>query len=102
MLLNILLAATTIYGGVTKEPKVIKEFYLSAQEVIRHTEERGRVTVNFWIDKAGEVGKIQVVDTFDIKLNPTIEDAVRSMKFHPAIQNGVPVPIRYMLPIVIE
>ncbi len=102
MLLNILLAATTIYGVNTKEPKVIKEFYLSAQEVIRHTEERGKVIVNFWIDKAGKVGKIQVVDTFDIRLNPTIEDAVRSMKFRPAIQNGVPVPIRYMLPIVIE
>ena len=102
MLLNIILAANTMMG-VTKEPKVIRDFYLNTDEVIQTVEEsRGRVLVNFIIDKKGKVGKIHVVDTFDIRLNPVVRKAVRDMKFSPAFQNGTPVEVRYSLPIVVK
>ena len=102
MLLNILLAANAMMG-VTKEPSIIRSFYLDTKEVIQTVEEsRGRVLVNFIIDAKGKVGKIQVVDTFDIRLNPVVRKAVRDMKFSPAFQNGKPVEVRYSLPIVVK
>jgi len=102
MLLNILLAANTMFG-VTKEPSIIKSFSLDTREVIETVEEsRGRVLVNFIIDEKGKVGKINVVDTFDIRLNHIVRKAIREMKFSPAFQNGRPVEVRYSLPIVVR
>ena len=102
MLLNIILAANAMFG-VTKSPEIIEKFYLNEYEV-RHTvkENRGRVIVNFTIDEKGKVGKINVVDTFDIRLNPVVRKAVRKMKFSPAYQNGRPVRVKYSLPIVVK
>jgi TonB family protein len=101
LLLNILLS-TNLLLGVTKVPEIINDFDLSRDEVIEKTNMRGDVVVEFLIDKMGKVGKINVVDTFDLRLNPAIEDAVRRMKFSPALQNGKPVPVRYKLPIVVR
>tara|TARA_Y100001963_G_scaffold121336_1_gene169814 strand:+ start:169 stop:477 length:309 start_codon:yes stop_codon:yes gene_type:complete len=102
MLLNILLAANAMFG-VTREPSIIEKFHLDEYEV-RHTvrESRGKVNVEFTIDEEGKVGKINVVDTFDIRLNPIVRKAIRKMTFSPAYQNGRPVKVRYSLPIVVK
>jgi len=102
LLVNIILAANAMFG-VTKEPKIIKDFYLNEYEVGHTIEEtRGTVLVNFEIDEKGKVGKVNVVDTFDIRLNHIVRKAVREMKFSPAFQNGRPVRVRYSLPIVVK
>ena len=102
LLVNIILAANAMFG-VTKEPSIITNFWLDTEEV-RHTveESRGKVLVNFEIDEKGKVGKVNVVDTFDIRLNHIVRKAVRDMKFSPAFQNGRPVRVRYSLPIVVK
>ena len=102
LLVNIILAANAMFG-VTKEPKIIKDFYLNEYEVGHTIEEtRGTVLVNFEIDEKGKVGKINVVDTFDIRLNHIVRKAVKDMRFSPAFQNGRPVKVRYTLPIVVK
>ena len=102
LLVNIILAANAMFG-VTKEPSIITNFWLDTEEV-RHTveESRGKVLVNFEIDEKGKVGKVNVVDTFDIRLNHIVRKAVREMRFSPAFQNGRPVRVRYSLPIVVK
>ena len=102
LLVNIILAANAMFG-VTKEPSIITNFWLDTEEV-RHTveESRGRVLVNFEIDEKGKVGKVNVVDTFDIRLNHIVRKAVKDMRFSPAFQNGRPVKVKYTLPIVVK
>ena len=102
LLVNIILAANAMFG-VTKEPSIITNFWLDTEEV-RHTveESRGKVNVEFTIDERGKVGEVNVVDTFDIRLNHIVRKAVREMKFSPAFQNGRPVRVRYSLPIVVK
>jgi len=102
LLVNIILAANAMFG-VTKEPSIITNFWLDTEEV-RHTveESRGKVNVEFTIDERGKVGEVNVVDTFDIRLNHIVRKAVRDMRFSPAFQNGRPVKVRYTLPIVVK
>ena len=102
LLVNIILAANAMFG-VTKEPSIITNFWLDTEEV-RHTveESRGRVLVNFEIDEKGKVGKVNVVDTFDIRLNHIVRKAVKDMRFSPACQTGRPVRVKYSLPIVVK
>ena len=102
LLVNIILAANAMFG-VTKEPSIITNFWLDTEEV-RHTveESRGKVNVEFTIDERGKVGEVNVVDTFDIRLNHIVRRAVKDMRFSPAFQNGRPVKVRYTLPIVVK
>jgi len=102
LLVNIILAANAMFG-VTKEPSIITNFWLDTEEV-RHTveESRGKVNVEFTIDERGKVGEVNVVDTFDIRLNHIVRKAVKDMRFSPAFQNGRPVRVRYTLPIVVK
>ena len=102
LLVNIILAANAMFG-VTKEPSIITNFWLDTEEV-RHTveESRGKVLVNFEIDEKGKVGEVNVVDTFDIRLNHIVRKAVKDMRFSPAFQNGRPVKVKYTLPIVVK
>ena len=46
--------------------------------------------------------KLDGVDAIDFDLNHTIIDKVISLKFKPALQNGIPVKVRYKLPIVFQ
>ena len=102
LLVNIILAANAMFG-VTKEPSIITNFWLDTEEV-RHTveESRGKVNVEFTIDERGKVGEVNVVDTFDIRLNHIVRKAVKDMRFSPAFQNGRPVKVKYTLPIVVK
>ena len=102
LLVNIILAANAMFG-VTKEPSIIQNFWLDTEEIIETVEEsRGKVNVEFEIDEKGKVGKVNVVDTFDIRLNHIVRKAVKDMRFSPAFQNGRPVRVKYSLPIVVK
>lgn len=102
LLVNIILAANAMFG-VTKEPSIITNFWLDTEEIIETVEEsRGKVNVEFTIDERGRVGEVNVVDTFDIRLNHIVRRAVKDMRFSPAFQNGRPVKVRYTLPIVVK
>jgi len=60
---------------------------------------RGIVRIEFEIDKQGNVRNPLILDTFDISLNDLVLEKVRKSKYHPAMQNGVPVIVKYELPI---
>ena len=94
MLLNILLSSLLF---ITKEPEVIKPIEIKPDDV--SPSQIGLAIVEFVIDKSGEVGEVNVIDTFDLKIIPLLEEAVRRMEFKPGMQNGVPVEVRYRLPI---
>ena len=59
----------------------------------------GNVMVEFIIDKDGTVVEPVIIDTFNVSFNEVILDKVRRMRFSPPIQNGIPVRVRYKLPI---
>ena len=97
MLSSILLSSLLLS---TTPPKIIKPIEISPYDVSPSTE--GTAIVECKIDELGEGGEVNIVDTFDITINPLIEKAVRRMKFEPALQNGNPVRVMYSLPIRFE
>ena len=94
MLLNILLSSLLF---ITKEPEVIKPIEIKPDDV--NPSQIGLAIVEFVIDEQGRVGEVLIIDTFDLKIIPLLDQAVRRMEFEPGLQNGVPVEVRYRLPI---
>ena len=85
------------------KPKIPFELtYSDIREKIHTQYEGGKVLVEFYINKKGQVEEPIVIDTFDISFNSIILDKVRQQKYHPALQNGRPVKVRYSLPIVFK
>jgi TonB family protein len=95
-----LLTAQNPYDQGSQYPQPIKNFKLNSYELPYNLE--GNVTVEFIISKKGEVINPIVLDTFSIELNETIIDRVKQMVFTPPMQNGIPVQVRYKLPIVFK
>ena len=92
---------TSVVSSVNK----IKRAFRITYEDIHHidtTEFKGNVLVEFVVDTKGKVVRPNIVDTFNIKLNETIIDRVMAIKFNPALQNGKPVEVKYLLPIVFK
>ncbi len=101
----------TIYSsaGIEKQPEFPGGFKEFGNYVQRHYKYpnipflKGRVFVQFVIEKDGSVGDIKVIR--DIGYG-TGEEAVRLMKncpiWSPGIQDGKPVRVRYSLPIAIN
>ena len=63
---------------------------------------RGSVLIQFTIDEHGKVIKPEIVDSFTKMLDNVVIEKVMSLKFEPALQNGVPVKVRYSLPILFK
>ena len=63
---------------------------------------RGSVLVQFTIDRHGKVVKPEIVNTFTDILDDVVIDKVMSLKFEPALQNGIPIEVRYSLPILFK
>jgi len=97
MLATILLSITL---SITKQPEVIKPIHIDPYSI--YSDQRGTAIVEFRIDKEGKVGEVTIIDTFDVNTNHTIKDAVRQMRFTPALQNGRPVEVHYRLPILVK
>ena len=99
------LAAQDLPQGRSQYPKAIKEFELNHYELpylYRLSENSGEIMVEFVITAKGEVVEPKIKDTFDIQLNDLIIQKVREMKFSPPLQSGIPVSVRYKLPIVFK
>ena len=62
----------------------------------------GKINVIFHVDKKGRVINPIISDSFDVKLNNSVIDAVSKLRFVPAQQNGTPVIVKYNLPIVVQ
>ena len=100
------LASQDSLSGESHQPKIKKPFELNyydiRQNIYEETNMTGNVMVQFIIDKDGTVVEPEIVDTFNISFNEVILDKVRQMRFSPPIQNGVPVRVRYKLPITFK
>ena len=99
-----LMLSASIVAKTTKEPETIKPFNLSYEDVSMLTLDnlKGSVLVQFVVDEDGRVIQPKILDTFNIKLNPTIIDKVMAIEFKPALQNGIPIKVKYHLPILFK
>ena len=80
-------------------PKLINELNL---DKLNHCNEVGRIKVKFDVSSSGKVQKAIIIDTFNIKFNAAVIDAVERLKFIPAKQNGRAMQVSYSLPIVLK
>ena len=62
----------------------------------------GKINVIFHVDKTGRVINPIISDSFDVKLNNSVIEAVSKLRFVPAQQNGTNVIVKYNLPIVVQ
>lgn len=62
----------------------------------------GKINVIFHVDKKGRVINPIISDSFDVKLNNSVIEAVSKLRFVPAKQNGTNVIVKYNLPIVVQ
>jgi hypothetical protein len=84
----------------THEPQMKNQLHIDFEDYIPTTS--GKINIIFYVDKQGRVVNPIISDTFDIKLNNTIIDAVSKLRFIPAKQNGTNVIVKYNLPIVVQ
>ena len=102
------LVAQDLPFGESQKPQVTKPFNISYEELPYSTIEKylsdmkGSVLVEFTINEYGQVTKPEITDTFNLELNDAIIDKVMRIKFEPALQNGIPVKVRYKLPILFK
>ena len=98
------LMAQNLPSGKSQQPRIKTPFRLDYYHLpMKDTSDiKGKVVVSFFVDEDGEVINPQIVDTFNTYLNPAIIDRVMAIKFEPAKQNGVPVKVRYQLPILFK
>ena len=61
-----------------------------------------KINVIFHVDKTGRVINPIISDSFDVKLNNSVIEAVSKLRFVPAKQNGTNVIVKYNLPIVVQ
>ena len=99
-----MLIAQDLPVGKNQHPKIKKPFSLDYTHLpLNDTSDiKGKIVVSFFVDEDGEVINPQIVDTFNTHLNPAIIDRVMAIKFEPTKQNGVPVKVRYQLPILFK
>ena len=84
----------------TQKPQMVNELSIDFSGYVPTTS--GRINVIFNVDKKGRVINPIISDSFDIRLNNTVIDAVSKLRFVPAQQNGTNVIVKYNLPIVVQ
>jgi len=100
-----LLTAQDLPNGESQLPQPKVPFVLTYYDIrqeIREINPQGKIVVDFFINEKGEVENPVIRDTFNLDLNEVVLDKVRSSSYHPAIQNGRPVTVKYTLPIVFK
>ena len=104
LLLMGLLTAQDSPKRESQPPRAITPFKLYYEDIdgFSKLNLRGSVLVQFRVNKNGEVIQPEILDTFNTYLNETIIDKVLAIQFEPALQNGVPVEVEYMLPILFK
>ena len=84
----------------TQKPQMVNELSIDFSGYVPTTS--GRINVIFNVDKRGRVINPIISDSFDIRLNNSVIDAVSKLRFVPAQQNGTNVIVKYNLPIVVQ
>ena len=107
MLMGVLTAQNLLPNteGRSQLPQPKEPFELTYYDIIqdiRVNNPTGKIVVDFWIDENGRVENPVIRDTFNLDLNEVVLDKVRNSSYHPAIQNGRPVRVKYTLPIVFK
>lgn len=81
-------------------PKLLNT--LDLDRLAYSADDTGEIQVTFEVDVDGRVCNPWILNTFNVKFNEYVLDAVERLEFIPALQNGVPVQVRYVLPIVLQ
>ena len=108
LLLVGMLGAKNLSISKTQQPQVTKPFQITYEDLpytnVKYflSNLEGSVLVEFIIDENGDVIQPEITDTFNLELNDAIIDKVMRIKFEPALQNGIPVKVRYKLPILFK
>jgi TonB family protein len=93
------LAAQDLPNGESRQPQPIIDFQLSQYDLPYTSNSSGNIVVEFVIDEKGKVIEPEITDTFNVSFNDIVLDKVRRMKFTPPMQNGIPIKVKYKLPI---
>ena len=98
------LIAQDLHVGKSQQPEIKKPFNLSYYDVkhLDTTSFIGNVLVQFKVNTEGKVIEPEIIDSFNTILNEAIIDRVLAIQFEPALQNGKPVEVQYMLPILFK
>ena len=99
------LVAQNAYGDTSSLPIPKEPFNLTYWDVREHIHNEypeGKIVATFYIDTNGKVENPEIIDTFNINLNEVVIDKLLSSKYQPAMQNGIPVKVKYTLPIVFK
>ena len=102
----IMLFTTSLLVGESRlpKPKIGKKFNLSYSELtnLHEVNTEGNIVCEFIINKEGNVIDPKIVQTFAPEYNEIILRKISKTKYRPALQNGKPVPVKYLLPIQIQ
>ena len=101
-LISLILIGSIVAKDIPKvhEPQMKNELHIDFSDYIPTTS--GKINVTFHVDKKGRVINPIISDSFDVKLNNSVIDAVSKLRFVPAQQNGTNVIVKYNLPIVVQ
>ena len=97
-----MLAAQDLPLGKSRLPEPINRFdltYWDIREYIHSEYPNGQIIVAFDVTKNGNVENPVILDTFNVRLNDVVIDKIKQTQYLPALQNGLPVRVRYQLPI---
>lgn len=97
MLMGVL-AAQDLPNGESRQPIPKIGFELKENE-IPVVYRSGKIIVEFFVNESGKVEDPVVKDSFNVALNDVVLDKVRQTEYFPALQNGRPVKVKYLLPI---
>ena len=98
LMLTGVLAARDLPNGESRQPIPKIGFELKENE-IPAVYRSGKIIVEFFVNESGKVEDPVVKDSFNVALNDVVLDKIRQTEYFPALQNGRPVKVKYLLPI---
>ena len=101
-LISLILIGSIVAKDIPKahKPEMKNQLSIDFSDYVPTTS--GKINVIFHVDKKGKVINPIISDSFDVKLNNSVIDAVSRLRFVPAQQNGTNVIVKYNLPIVVQ
>ena len=101
-LISLILIGSIIAKDIPKahKPQMKNQLSIDFSDYVPTTS--GKINVIFHVDKKGRVINPIISDSFDVKLNNSVIEAVSKLRFVPAQQNGTNVIVKYNLPIVVQ
>ena len=101
-LISLILIGSIVAKDIPKahKPEMKNQLSIDFSDYVPTTS--GKINVIFHVDKTGRVINPIISDSFDVKLNNSVIDAVSKLRFVPAKQNGTNVIVKYNLPIVVQ